>query len=72
MVGIENLFLHHAFTYCGHLGTTFGVYNRSYDVATECRTDLIEKFLVFLAGFGILVRADFKLCAVGGESAVQA
>jgi hypothetical protein len=72
VVGVEHLFLHHAFAYCCHLGAAVGVDDSGYDIAAECGADLIEQVGVFLACLGVFVVADFKRGAVGGETAVEA
>ncbi len=72
VVGVVDFLFHHAFADGGHLRTAFGVYDCCNDVAAECGTDLIEQVGVFLACFRILVVADLKRSAVGGESAVEA
>ena len=60
VVGIQNLFLHHALAHGRHLRTVFGVHNRCHDVAAECGTDLVQQIFVGLALFLILMVADFE------------
>lgn len=49
----------------------FGIDDGGHNVSAECGTDLVEQVLVRLAGFLILVAADFQLRTVGGQSAGQ-
>ena len=70
--GIEDFFLHNTLAYGGHLRTAVGIDDCGHDVAAESRTDLVEQVLVFLAGLGILVVADYKRCAVGRKARMEA
>ena len=67
----EHLFLHHAFADGSHLRAVFRVDDRSDDVAAEGRTDLVEKILVRLADFLVLVVADLQCGAVGRQTALE-
>ena len=83
VVGVVNLFLHHAFAYCCHLRTCVEIYDSGDDVAAKCRTNLQQEVLVRglggnkFAGFGRLgnfflqVIADLEARAVGCKTAFQ-
>ncbi len=56
----EDFFLHHTFANGCHLRAVFRVHNRSNDVTTESRTDLIQQVLVSLTFFLVFVVTDFS------------
>ena len=61
VVGIQNLFLHHALAHGRHLRTVFGVHNRCHDVCRRMRDGFwYNRFFVGLALFLILMVADFE------------
>ena len=63
--------LHHARADSCHLRTMVGVHDSSYDVTTKGRTNLIEQLLIVLATLGIVVWANFQLCAVSCQTRGQ-
>ena len=71
IVGIEYLFLHHPFAYGGHLRAMFRIDDRSYDITSKSRTDLVEQILVGLTGFLIFVRTDFERGTICGQATGQ-
>ncbi len=72
IIAVAHLTLHDPFAHRGHLRTAFRVDDRGHNVASESRTYLIEKVLVFLPCLRVGVVADFKARAVCRQAAVQA
>ena len=48
-----------------------GVNDSSYDVTTECRTNLIEQVFIYLIILLVLIRTNLELCAVSRQTRGQ-
>ncbi len=71
IVGIENLFFHHSLAHGGHLRTVVGIDDPGHNVATKCRTYLVEQILINLARFLFFVISDLQRSTIGCKSAAQ-
>ena len=71
VVWVKYLCLHHAGAYRCHLRTVFGVDDGCHDITAKGRADLVEKAVVVLAQFLVVVGTYLQSGAVGGKTAVQ-
>ena len=71
IVRIKHLLLHHALTHGRHLRTMLRVHDRSHDVTTKRRTNLIEQVLVALARLLVLMATNLQRRTVSRQTTGQ-